>query len=165
MEEIYGDFAASMGDRVKRGRRPNYAEDSGDEDDDDEDYEPDRKRRRRAAHSEDESRSPSPQGEDAESDALALKRTSHDGVQATCGLTTFLLGVAGWRRRKKDNRYAGLAHLSVEELMETGTFKKFHKSIESVIESAEDVDLNMLNSGENHPSSLKIHLLLDNPEF
>ena len=32
--------------------------------------------------------------------------------------------------------------------METGTFKKFHKSIESVIESAEDVDLNMLNSSK-----------------
>ena len=32
--------------------------------------------------------------------------------------------------------------------METGTFKKFHKSIESVIEAAEDVDLNMLNSSE-----------------
>ena len=40
------------------------------------------------------------------------------------------------------------SNLSLEELMETGTFKKFHKSIESVIESAEDVDLNMLNSSK-----------------
>ena len=42
----------------------------------------------------------------------------------------------------------GHSNLSLEELMETGTFKKFNKSIESVIELAEDVDLNMLNSSK-----------------
>lgn len=50
------------------------------------------------------------------------------------------------RRKKERRRMMGLSNLSLEELMETGTFKKFHKSIESVLEAAEDVDLNMLNT-------------------
>ena len=61
MEEIYGDFAASLGDRVKKRRRINYCED-----DDDDDVmtldEPESKRRRRRHYS-DDSRSPSPEGD------------------------------------------------------------------------------------------------------
>ena len=60
-------------------------------------------------------------------------------------ITRFLFAVT---RRKKDRRRIDHSNLSLEELMETGTFKKFHKSIEFVIESAEDVDLNMLNSSK-----------------
>ena len=60
MEEIYGEFASSLGDRVKKRRRVNYAEDDDEYDDDDEDYyEPNHKRRRRGQSS-DGSRSPSP---------------------------------------------------------------------------------------------------------
>ena len=60
MEEIYGEFGASLGDRVKKRRRINYCEDDDDDDvmnlDD-----PDSKRRRRRDYS-DDSRSPSPEG-------------------------------------------------------------------------------------------------------
>ena len=61
MEEIYGDFAASLGDRVKKRRRINYCEDDGDDDVMTLD-EPESKRRRRRHYS-DDSRSPSPEGD------------------------------------------------------------------------------------------------------
>ena len=52
-------------------------------------------------------------------------------------------------KKKKKNRHRAVeANLTTEELMETGTFKKFHKTLESVFEAAEDVDLNMLASSE-----------------
>lgn len=60
MEEIYGEFGASLGDRVKKRRRINYCEDD-DEDDGMTVDEPDSKQRRRRNYS-DDSRSPSPEG-------------------------------------------------------------------------------------------------------
>ena len=186
MEEIYGDFAAALGDRVKKRRRINYCED--DDDDDVMTLDELESKRRRRRHYSDDSRSPSPEGDilatlyyltspfyfrvrfcesTAENYQAIVKpfllrsvvlntapinimrqyrqRPLADSKHLFHNSLSVFYAVA---RRKKDRRRMDHSNLSLEELMETGTFKKFHKSIESVIESAEDVDLNMLNSSK-----------------
>lgn len=67
-----------------------------------------------------------------------------------------LICVLTVKRQKKDKskKRVNDTPLSAEELMDTATFKRFNTAIDSVLESAEDIDLGILNAGQHLVSLL-----------
>ena len=52
------------------------------------------------------------------------------------------------KKRAKARTELEIDGMSVEELMDTPTFKRFNSALENVLDAAEDVDLTELNVGE-----------------
>ena len=53
------------------------------------------------------------------------------------------------RKRKREKKHKRPeTDISVDELMDTATFKKFSSAIDSMLEAVEDVDLTELNAGK-----------------
>jgi len=53
------------------------------------------------------------------------------------------------RKRKREKKHKRTeTDISVDELMDTATFKKFSSAIDSMLEAVEDIDLTELNAGK-----------------
>lgn len=62
------------------------------------------------------------------------------------------------RRRRREKKHKRTeTDISVDELMDTATFKKFSSAIDNMLEAVEDVDLNELNAGMVQPFFFLCH--------
>ena len=54
------------------------------------------------------------------------------------------------KKEKRRQRPVPESSMSIDELMDTPTFKRFSKAVDSVIEGAEDIDFSLLEGEHSH---------------
>ena len=85
----------------------------------------------------------------------ALATTLPRDYQGTGGLLSWCLFLVS-RKKKKDKRHRRVNQqsLTVEELLESPTFKKFSASMEYILEASEDTNFGSLDTSESTPINL-----------